>query len=219
MGVAAALSGGRPSGGVPYDEPLGLGHSYEASQLSVDAGRIMRHEAKLGDVIDPLAGSYYVESLTDQVEAETLQIMDRIEEMGGSVEAIKSGWMQREVARSAYQFHREVEGGERVSVGVNRFTGDNELNVTTSRLVPHPYDPKKREDAEERQLASLAKVKKERDNQEVQSTVKALHVAAQDENENLLPYFLDCVKAYATVGEMCNVLRDVFGEWEPVGAL
>jgi len=219
MGVAAAMSGGRPSGGIAYDEPLGLGHSYEATQLSIDAGRIMRHEAKLGEVIDPLAGSYYVESLTDQVEQETLEIMDRIEAMGGSVEAIKSGWMQREVARSAYQFQRAVESGEQVIVGYNNFTGDNELNVTTSRLVPHPYDPKKRDDAEERQLANLAKVKKERDNSRVEATLKDLHKAAENENENLIPYFLDCVKAYATVGEMCNVLRDVFGEWEPVGAM
>lgn len=219
MGVASALSGGRGSGGISYDEALGLGHSYEGTQLSMDAGRIMRYEAKLGEVLDPLAGSYYVESLTDQVEAETWEIMDKIESMGGAVEAIKSGWMQREVAKSAYQFQREVETGERVIVGVNRFTGDDELEVTTSRLVPHPYDPKKREDAEERQLASLAKVKKERDNQRVESTLKELHKAARDENENLMPYFLDCVKAYATLGEMCNVLRDVFGEWEPVGAM
>jgi len=219
MGVAAAMSGGRPSGGIAYDEPLGLGHSYEGTQLSIDAGRIMRHEAKLGDVIDPMAGSYYVESLTDRVEQETLEIMDRIEAMGGSVEAIKSGWMQREVAKSAYQFQRAVESGEQVIVGYNKFTGDNELNVTTSRLVPHPYDPKKRDDAEERQLANLAKVKKERDNSRVEATLKELHKAAGNENENLIPYFLDCVKAYATVGEMCNVLRDVFGEWEPVGAM
>jgi len=219
MGVAAALSGGRPSGGIAYDEPLGLGHSYEGTQLSLDAGRIMRYEAKLGDIIDPLAGSYYVESLTDQVETETLEIMDKIESMGGAVEAIKSGWMQRELAKSAYQFQKEVESGERVLVGVNKFTGDNELNVTTSRLAPHPYDPKKREDAEERQLANLAKVKQERDNGRVQSTLKALDKAARDENENLVPYLLDCVKTYATAGEMCNVLRDIFGEWEPVGVL
>ena len=219
MGVAAAMSGGRPSGGVPYDEPLGLGHSREATQLSQDAARIMRYEARLGEVIDPLAGSYYVESLTDQVETEILEIMNKIEAMGGAVEAIKSGWMQREVARNAYQFHKEVESGQRVMVGVNRFTADNELNVATSRLVPHPYDPTKREDAEERQLVNLAKVKKERDNRRVQSTLKELHKAAQDEKENLIPYFLDCVKAYATVGEMCNVLRDVFGEWEPAGIM
>jgi methylmalonyl-CoA mutase N-terminal domain/subunit len=219
MGVAAALSGGRPSGGIPYDEPLGLGHSYEASQLSADASRIMRHEARLGDVIDPLAGSYYVESLTDEIEAETLSIMDKIEAMGGSVEAIKGGWMQREVARSAYQFHREVESGDRVIVGVNKFTGENELDVTTSRLAPHPYDPRKRADAEERQLANLAGVKSERDSSRVEATLKDLHAAARNENENLMPRFLDCVKAYATVGEMCNVLRDVFGEWEPVGTI
>lgn len=219
MGVASALSGGRPSGGVPYDEPLGLGHSYEGTQLSVDAARIMRYEAQLGEVTDPLAGSYYIESLTDEVETETWEIINKIESMGGAVEAIRSGWMQREVAKSAYHYQREVESGQRVMVGVNRFTGENELTVTTNRLVPHPYDPKKREDAEARQIANLAKVKRERDNQRVQSTLKALYQVAKDEKENLIPYFLDCVKAYATLGEMCNALRDVFGEWEPVGIL
>jgi len=93
-------------------------------------------------VIDPFAGSYYMESLTDQVESEILEIMEKIEEMGGSVDAIKSGWMQREVAKSAYQFYRDVESGERVVVGVNRFTGDSELHVTTSRLVPTPMTPR-----------------------------------------------------------------------------
>jgi methylmalonyl-CoA mutase N-terminal domain/subunit len=219
MGVAAALSGGRPSGGVPWDEPLGLGHSYEASQLSIDAARIMRYEAGLGDVIDPLAGSYYVESLTDKIEAETLEIMDRIAEIGGSVEAIKSGWMQREVARSAYRFHKEVETGDRVIVGVNRFTGDGEMEVTTSRLTPHPYDPKKRADAEERQLVSIGEVKRQRDDAAVQSTLTALRAAAAVDSENLVPFFVDCVKAYATIGEMCNVLRDIFGEWQPVGSM
>ncbi len=219
MGVASVLSGGRPSGGIPWDEPLGLGHSYEATQLSADAARIMQHEAKLGQVVDPLAGSYYVESLTDQVESETWEIMNKVESMGGAVEAIKSGWMQREVAKSAYQYQREVESGKRVIVGVNRFTGENELTVTSNRLVPHPYDPKKREDAEARQIANLAKVKRERDNQKVEANLKALHRAAKDEKENLVPYFLDGVKSYATLGEMCNVLRDVFGEWSQRGIL
>jgi methylmalonyl-CoA mutase N-terminal domain/subunit len=219
MGVASVLSGGRPSGGIPWDEPLGLGHSYEATQLAADAARIMQHEAKLGQVVDPLAGSYYVESLTDQVETETWEIMNKIESIGGAVEAIKSGWMQREVAKSAYQYQREVESGKRVIVGVNRFTGENELTVSTNRLVPHPYDPKKREDAEVRQIANLAKVKRERDNQKVESSLKALHRAAKDEKENLMPYFLDCVKAYVTLGEMCNILRDVFGEWSQRGIL
>ena len=178
----------------------------------------MRYESKLGEVIDPLAGSYYVESLTDQVEAETREIMAKIKSMGGAVEAIKNGWMQNEVARSAYQYQREVENGERIIVGVNRFTHDSELNVTTNRLVTHPYDPSKREDAEDKQLATLAKVKKEPDNGQVQATLKALQKASQNEQENLIPYLIDCVKAYTTIGEMCNVLRDEFGEWQPAGS-
>jgi len=130
------------------------------------------------------------------------------------VEAVKSGYTQREIARSAYKFHREIETGERVIVGVNKYTGEEELEVVPPRLVPHPYDPKKLESAAERQLARLARIKKERDQGRVDSALKAVHEAAKKEDENLIPYFMDAVKTYATVGEICDVLRDVFGEYE-----
>ncbi len=214
IGIGNALSGGVPTGGVPYDEPLGLGHSLEAEQLSIDAGRILQFEAKLGDVIDPLAGSYYVEHLTDRAEEEIWDIIQRIDAMGGAVAAIESGYMQREIARGAYEYQRQVEMGERVIVGVNRFTGEQELEVLTHRLVEHPYDPKKRAEAEERQLKNLAQVKGARDNGQVQATLKRLKEEAGDEKANLIPPILEAVKAYASVGEMCNVLREVFGEYQ-----
>ena len=211
-GVMAALSGGAPMGGVPYDEPLGLGHSREAHQLSLDAGRIMQFEAKLGEVLDPLAGSYYVESLTDEAETGIWEIINKIDAMGGAVAAIESGYMQREIARSAHQFQKEIETGKRVIVGVNRFTGENELEVTTSRLLDHLYDPVKRAEAEEKQLKSLAQGKRERDNAQVQATTKRLKEEVRDENADLVPPILEAVKAYASVGEICGVLREVFGE-------
>jgi methylmalonyl-CoA mutase N-terminal domain/subunit len=213
-GVMGYLGAGFTFGGFPWDEVYGLGHSYEARQLSLDAGRILRHEAKLGQVVDPLGGSYFVEALTDEVEEEIWEVIREVDELGGAVETVKSGYTQQEIARTAYKFHREIETGERVIVGVNKFTGEQELEVVPPRLVPHPYDPEKLESAAERQLARLARVKKERDQGRVDATLKAIHEAAGKDDENLIPHFLDAVKAYATVGEICDVLREVFGEYE-----
>jgi len=213
-GVADALSGGDSPMGYPYDEPLGLGHSLEGWQLNMDANRIIRYEAKLCDVSDPLAGSYYVEALTDEVEAEAQGIMDKIDAMGGAAIAIESGFYQQQIAQSAYQFQREVENGERIIVGVNAFTGEQELEVTTNRLVPHPYDAEKRAKAEERQIENLREVKKNRNNQEVMEALKRLREVAADEKVNLIPVILEAVKSYATIGEICSVLREVFGEYK-----
>ncbi|MDY6906645.1 MAG: methylmalonyl-CoA mutase family protein [Chloroflexota bacterium] len=218
-GIGNALSGGMPFGGVPYDEPLGLGHSLEAQQLSMDAGRILQFEARMADVLDPLAGSYYVESLTDQMEEEIWDVIRKIDDMGGAVAAIEKGYMQREITRSAYQYQKDMETGKRVMVGVNRFTGEQELEVSTSRLVEHPYDPVKREEAEQKQRATLARVKAERDNEKVQASLKRLRDAAQDEEVNLIPVILEAVKVYASVGEMCGVLREVFGEYQAYNVL
>lgn len=214
-GIAAALAGGPPNCYPPYDEPMGLGWSLEAIQLSEDAARILQHEARLVEVIDPLAGSYYVESLTDQIEEAAWAEFEKIQKMGGAVAAIENGYMQREVARSAYERQKRLEEGKELIVGVNCYTGENELEVTTTRLVAHPYDPQRREEAEERQIANLKAVKEKRDNKEVARLLKELKAAAQKEEENLLPYFLNCVKAYVTLQEMCDVLREVFGEYKP----
>jgi len=214
-GIAAALASGAPNCFPPYDEPLGLGWSLEAIQLSEDAARILQHEARLVDVMDPLAGSYYIESLTDQIEGAAWAEFDKIQSMGGAVAAIESGYMQREVARSAYERQKKLEEGKEWIVGVNCFLGESELEVTTTRLVPHPYDPKRRDEAERLQLTHLKEMKEKRDNQEVARLLKALKAAAQEEETNLIPHFLGCVKAYATLQEMCDVLREVFGEYRP----
>ncbi len=212
-GIASALSGGIPYVFPPYDEPLGLGWSLEAQQLCEDANRILHHETDLCGVIDPFAGSYYMEALTDQIEEEAWEIIKKVDDLGGVIEAIERGWMQNEIAKSAYEYQHQVETGQKVVVGVNRYTGENELEVTTARLVPDPYDPEKRAEAEEKQIVKLTKVKKERDNQEVEATLKRLKDAAKDESVNLIPPILEAVKAYASVGEMCDTLRDVFGEY------
>ena len=214
--VASVLSGGRPLPFPPYDEPLGLGWSMEALQLAQDAGRIIACEARLLEYTDPFAGSYCMESLTDEIENAAWEELEKIEKMGGAVAAIENGYMQREVSRSAYERQRAMERGERLMVGVNCFTGENELEVTTNRLVANPYDPEKRERAEEKQKARLQEIKRQRDGREVSRLLKELESLARKEEENLIPHLVECVKAYVTEGEICGVLRQVFGEYKAI---
>lgn len=213
-GIAGALSGGNPGVVPPYDEPLGLGWSLEALQLNEDARRIIQYEARLCDVQDPLAGSYYIESLTDEIEKEAEEIIAKVDATGGAAAAIECGYMQQEIARSAYRYQKEVENGERIIVGVNAFTGKHELEVITNRLISHPYNAEKRTKAEERQIKNLIEVRKNRDNQEVKRTLQGLKEAAKDVKINLIPPILEAVKCYATIGEICGILREVFGEYK-----
>jgi methylmalonyl-CoA mutase N-terminal domain/subunit len=213
-GMASAMSGGAPEAWPPYDEPMGLGWSLEAIQLAEDAQRILQHEARISEVIDPFAGSYFMESLTDQMEEAGWREFHRIQSMGGAVAAIESGYMQQEVAKSAYERQKRVEDGEDLVVGVNCFTGEHELEVTTNRLVPHPYVPEKMELAESKQIANLKELKRARDNRIVTRLLRELKEAAKKETENLMLRFIECVKAYVSIQEMCDVLRDVFGKYE-----
>ena len=212
--IASALSGAPPNAVPPYDEPLGLGWSMEAVQLSEDAGRILQYEARITDVMDPLAGSYYVETLTNEIEEAAWQELEKIELMGGVIAAIESGYMQREIAKSAHERQMRIERGEDLVVGVNCFTDESEIEVTVNRVVPYPYDPQKRAEAEQSQIKNLARVRETRDNRLVIRLLKELKEATKKEEENLIPYFVECAKAYVTEQEMCDVLREVFGEYE-----
>jgi methylmalonyl-CoA mutase, N-terminal domain len=215
-GMAAGMSGGMPGAFPPFDEPLGLGHSQEAVQLQLDATRIMIHEAKVADVNDPWAGSYFMESLTDEIEADALTEMKKIDDMGGAVAAIESGYMQRAVARSAYERQKLIERQEEFVVGVNCFNDENEINVSVNREVEATYDPELMKTAEDRQKKSMAQLKQERDNTAVARTLGTLKTNAEDPDKNLMPDICDCVEADATLQEICDVLREVFGEAEPV---
>ena len=128
--------------------------------------------------------------------------------------AIESGYMAKQISRSAYERQRAIANCDELVVGVNCFTGENELEVETTRLVPHPYDPTRRDSAEEKQIADLKKLKKSRDNKEVKRLLNELENQAQDEKQNLFPIMIDCAKAYVTIQEACDVLRGVFGEYE-----
>lgn len=212
-GFANALAGGRGGVAPAFDESLGLGWSTEGRQLSEDASRIIQYEAKLTGVIDPFAGSYYMESLTDQIEEEIWKEIKKIDDMGGAVAAIENGYMQNAVARSAYEWQRKLETREEIVVGVNAFTDEHQIEVLPNLTVPNPYDPKKREGAEEKQIKKLTRIKSQRDNHQVKTILSRLREAASDEKVNLFPLFIEAVKAYTTIGEICGVLREVFGEY------
>ncbi|MFP4446447.1 MAG: methylmalonyl-CoA mutase family protein [Desulfosudaceae bacterium] len=215
-GMAAGMSGGMPGAFPPFDEPLGLGHSQEAVQLQLDATRIMIYEAKVADVNDPWAGSYFMESLTDQIETDALAEMKKIDDMGGAVAAIESGYMQRAVAKSAYERQKQIEHQEEFLVGVNCFTGENEIPVNVNREVEATYDPELMKTAEDRQKDALRRLKQERHEAGVSQALAALKTHAADPHKNLMPDICDCVEQEATLQEICDVLREVFGEAEPV---
>jgi methylmalonyl-CoA mutase N-terminal domain/subunit len=215
-GMAAGMSGGMPSAYPPFDEPLGLGHSLESIQLQLDATRIMIYEAGVTDVADPWAGSYFMESLTDEIEAAAQAELDRIEGMGGAVAAIENGYMPRAVAQSAYERQKRIESQEDFVVGVNCFTGENELDLSLDHTVEELYDPEHLRSAEARQLAKLADLKRERSEGAVHRCLSALEQHAKDPEAHLMPDLIECVKSDATLQEICDVLRAVFGEAEPV---
>jgi methylmalonyl-CoA mutase N-terminal domain/subunit len=215
-GVACGMSGGMPAAYPPFDEPLGLGHSQESIQLQLDATRIMIYEAGISDVADPWAGSYFMESLTDEIEGAAQEELARIEGMGGAVGAIENGYMPRAVAQSAYERQKRVEAQEDLVVGVNCFTGENELELSLNRAGDELYDPEHLRSAEERQRAKLAQLKRERSQAAVSRSLRALERDAKDAGVNAMPAIVECVKSEATLQEICDVLRGVFGEAEPV---
>ncbi|MDQ7783988.1 MAG: methylmalonyl-CoA mutase family protein [Desulfomonilaceae bacterium] len=213
--LAGAMSGGVPLAFPPYDEPLGLGHSLEAQQLAHDATRILIYEAKVGEVVDPWCGSYFMESLTNEIEEAARLELEKIEKMGGAVAAVDNGYMHRAIAKSAYERQKRLETREEFQVGVNCFDGPHELELSTGRTVPEVYDAELLNSAEERQKATLKQVKRERHERETARALNELHRRARDGYANLLPEILDCVKSYATLQEICDVLREVFGEAKP----
>jgi methylmalonyl-CoA mutase, N-terminal domain len=213
-GMAAGMSGALPGVFPPFDEPLGLGHSQEAVQLQLDATRILIYEARVTDVNDPWAGSYFMESLTDEVEASAMAEFEKIEKMGGAVAAVENGYMQKAVAKSAYEQQKQIERQEGFVVGVNCFTGENEMTVEVNRIVEATYDPERMKTAEARQKAKLSELKRTRENRTVLSLLATLEAHAKEDSVNLMPDICDCVENDATLQEICDVFRGVFGEFQ-----
>jgi methylmalonyl-CoA mutase N-terminal domain/subunit len=204
--LAAVMGGTQSLHTNSMDEALAL-PSALAARIALRTQQIIDHESGVANAVDPLAGSFLVESLTDQMEEETYEIFDKIEELGGVLPAIEAGYFQQEIAQSAYRYQREIDTRQRIIVGVNEYHLDQPMTIPLLRMDPEGY---------ERQVSRLDQLKQDRDNDEVQRRLDALRQAAEG-TDNLMPYILDAVRAYATLGETCGVLREVFGEYrEPV---
>ena len=203
--TAAAVMGGTQSLHTnSRDEALAL-PTEESVMVALRTQQIVACESGLADVIDPLAGSYYVEALTNKIEAEAWEYIKKIDEVGGAVAAIEKGYIQKEIQDSAYKWQMDVESGAKTIVGVNKF-----------QVEEKPVEGLLRVDASvgEKQKAKLAEMRAKRDNAAVDAALAALEKACQDEEENLMPHILTAVKTYATLGEICGVMRKIFGEYE-----
>jgi methylmalonyl-CoA mutase N-terminal domain/subunit len=202
--LAAVLGGTQSLHTNGKDEALSI-PTEESVQTALRTQQILAHESGVADTIDPLGGSYYVERLTDDLEAEAFEIIEEIDERGGMSAAIESQWVQRQIQDVAFERQREQEEGERIIVGVNEFTTDDEQDVDIEEVA---------EEEERKQRRTLEGVREERDDEAVEARLDAVREAARGD-ENLLPYIVDAVKAYATTGEICDAMRDVFGEYQP----
>ncbi|HJN93592.1 MAG TPA: methylmalonyl-CoA mutase family protein, partial [Dehalococcoidia bacterium] len=177
-----------------------------AQRAALRTQQIIAYETGAADTIDPLAGSYFVEELTDRLEAEGRAIMQRVEDVGGAVAAVETGYVQTEIAESAARYQREIDSGERVIVGVNSFTEGNADGSKPLFRVDRALA--------EAQQQRLAAFRASRDPERAKSALETLRGAARSET-NLMQPLIDAVKAYASIGEICGVLREEFGEYRP----
>ena len=200
--LAAVLGGTQSLHTNSRDEALAL-PTEETALIALRTQQIVAHESGVVETIDPLGGSFYVEALTDRLEREAMNYIERIDEMGGAVAAIESGYMQKEIQNSAYRHQIDVEKKERIIVGVNEYVLEDEPETEILHIDPS---------VEEEQLARLQALKKRRDAGKVGKTLDNLRSAAEG-SDNLMPHILDAVQVYATLGEICGILREVFGEY------
>ncbi|UCG44567.1 MAG: methylmalonyl-CoA mutase [Candidatus Bathyarchaeota archaeon] len=203
--LAAVLGGTQSLHTNSFDEAHAL-PSKQAAMLALRTQQIIAYESGVADTIDPVAGSYFVEYLTDQIEERASKYIQRIDAMGGAVAAIETGFMQREIADNAYRFQKEIETEKRTIVGVNKFTVDEKIRIKLLRINAA---------IERKLLRRISHLKQQRDKKSVSAVLRKLHNAAGYENVNLVPFMLQAVKEKVTLGEICNALREVFGEYKP----
>jgi len=201
--LAAALGGAQTTALCSFDEAYTI-PTPRAALLSLRTFQVLMEEIGLRDTGDPLAGSYFVETLTKQMEDKIVEEMKRIDDIGGMTKAVETGYVQREVARQAYEFEKGVQKGELIKVGVNKYTEGEEMEVEL-----HEY----RQESVKEQIQRLREVKRERNGQKVVQTLRDLEKAAREE-KNVMPHLLECCKAYATVGEMTKIFKEVYGEFK-----
>ncbi|NJE85679.1 methylmalonyl-CoA mutase [Thermococcus sp. CX2] len=201
--LAAVLGGTQSLHTNSYDEALSL-PTEKSVRIALRTQQIIAYESGVVDTIDPLGGAYYIEWLTDHIYEEALKYIEKIEKMGGMMRAIERGYIQKEIAESAYKFQKEVEEKKRIIVGVNEFIVDEPLDVEILKVDPG---------IREKQIERLKKLRSERDNKKVEETLDKLRKAAETEDENLMPYIIEAHRHLATLGEVTDVLREVWGEY------
>jgi methylmalonyl-CoA mutase N-terminal domain/subunit len=198
--LSAVLGGTQSLHTNSYDEALAL-PSDESVLIALRTQQVIGYEIGVTDTVDPLGGSYYIESLTNEIEEKAMAYIKKIDELGGAPEAIE--FMQKEIKDSAYRYQMDIESGKKVVIGINKFQMEYEKPKNLLKVDPA---------VAERQTAKLQALKARRDNQKVKQVLNNLREAASTK-ENLMPLFIDAVKAYATLGEICDTLREVFGEY------
>jgi methylmalonyl-CoA mutase N-terminal domain/subunit len=206
--LAAVLGGCQSLHTNSYDEAMAL-PSEEAVQLALRTQQVIAYESGVADTVDPMGGSYYLEWLTNRIEEEVGKYMETIDGMGGALEAIKRGYIQREIRRSAYNHQKAVDSGEQVVVGVNKYTSDEASDLELLEID---------ERVAQKQVARLKKLQERRDNGEVMRLLDKVRQVARGQ-ENIMPVLIEAVKAYATVGEISEALRDVFGMYKEPSVL
>jgi len=203
--LAAVLGGTQSLHTNSFDEAYAL-PSEQAVTIALRTQQIIAYESGVVDTVDPLAGSYYVEYLTNQIEERAAKYIEQIDATGGAVAAIEKGFMQREIVESAYGFQKEVEAKKRTIVGVNEFVTEEKVPMRILQIDP---------EIEKTLVEHLKQVKIQRKQAKVEEILSKLRSAAEKENVNLMPFILQAVKEYATLGEICDNLREVFGEYKP----
>ncbi|MFC4022852.1 methylmalonyl-CoA mutase [Oceanobacillus longus] len=201
--LAAVMGGTQSLHTNSRDEALSL-PTEESARIALRTQQIIAHESGVADSIDPLGGSYYVEALTDEMEQKINEYLDQIKEIGGAVQAVEEGFMQREIHQNSYEIQKNIEKEEEVIVGLNKFKMDEEINPDLLKVD---------EELEKSQIETLQTIRKKRDQEAVDKALTELKENAKNTDSNLIPTILDAVRAYASVGEICNVLRDEFGEY------
>ncbi|WP_297521525.1 methylmalonyl-CoA mutase family protein [Thermococcus sp.] len=201
--LAAVLGGTQSLHTNSYDEALSL-PTEKSVRIALRTQQIIAYESGVADTIDPLGGSYYIEWLTDHIYEEALKYIEKIQKMGGMMRAIERGYIQKEIAESAYKYQKEVEEKKRIIVGVNEFVTDEPLDVEILKVDPSIRD---------KQIERLKKLRSERDSKKVEEVLDKLRNAAETEDENLMPYIIEAHRHLATLGEVTDVLREVWGEY------
>jgi len=203
--LSAVLGGTQSLHTNSYDEAYAL-PSQQAVTVALRTQQLIAHESGVADTVDPLGGAYYIEYLTEQIEEKAQEYIEQIDKQGGAVAAIEKGYMQREITESAYRHQKEVEAKKQIIVGVNDFKTQDDVPIKLQKVDPNT----------ERQLVEhLARIKNQRNKGKANEALTNVRKAAEDEKTNLIPLILTAVNEYATLGEICNTLREVFGEYKP----